>query len=77
MERKNTQLIKAFAQTLKARRKSAGISQEEFAHRLGLSVSYVSLLETENRQPTLTVLAAVAGEFGISLSEFFMEIEGQ
>lgn len=62
---------------LKARRKSEGLSQEEFAHRLGLSVSYISLLETENRQPTLTVLAAVAGEFGISLAEFAAEIEIQ
>lgn len=77
MDRKNTQLVKSFAKALKARRKSAGLSQEEFAHRLGLSVSYISLLETENRQPTLTVLAAVAGEFGISLAEFAAEIEAQ
>ena len=77
MDRKNTQLVKSFAKALKARRKSKGLSQEEFAHRLGLSVSYISLLETENRQPTLTVLAAVAGEFGISLAEFAAEIETQ
>ena len=77
MDRKNTRLVKSFAKALKARRKSEGLSQEEFAHRLGLSVSYISLLETENRQPTLTVLAAVAGEFGISLAEFAAEIEAQ
>lgn len=76
MERKNAALVKSFARTLKTRRKEAGLSQEEFAHRLELSVSYISLLETENRQPTLTVLAAVAAEFGISLAQFVAEIEG-
>jgi transcriptional regulator with XRE-family HTH domain len=77
MERKNAKLVKSFAKVLKGRRKSAGFSQEEFAHRLDLSVSYVSLLETENRQPTLTVLGAVAAEFGISIADFMAEIECQ
>ena len=69
MERKNTKLIKAFAKTLKKHRKRAGLSQEELAFRTDLSVSYISLLETENRQPTLTVLGALAAELGISLSQ--------
>lgn len=77
MERRNAALVKSFAKALKARRKQAGLSQEEFAHRLDLSVSYVSLMETENRQPTLTVLAAVAAEFGISLAQFAAEIESR
>jgi transcriptional regulator with XRE-family HTH domain len=77
MERKNAVLVRSFAKALRARRKQSGLSQEEFAHRLNLSVSYVSLLETENRQPTLTVLAALAAEFEISLAQFAAEIEGQ
>lgn len=75
MERKNAELIKLFARTLKKRRKAAGYSQEEFAHRMDLSVSYVSLLETENRQPTLTVLGALATEFGVTLADFIAEVE--
>lgn len=75
MERKNTKLIKAFAKTLKKHRKRAGLSQEELAFRTDISVSYISLLETENRQPTLTVLDALAAELGISLSEFVTDIE--
>jgi len=75
MERKNAKLVRSFAKALKAHRKAAGLSQEEFAHRLDLSVSYISLMETENRQPTLTVLAAVANEFGLSISEFAAEFE--
>jgi transcriptional regulator with XRE-family HTH domain len=77
MERKNPRLMKAFASRLKERRKSAGMSQEELAFRSDLSVSYISLLETENRQPTLTVLAALAEELGVSMSEFLAEIESQ
>lgn len=77
MERKNTNLVRSFAKTLKARRKAAGLSQEELAHRLDLSVSYISLLETENRQPTLTVLGAVATVFDISLAQLTSEIERQ
>jgi len=77
MDRKNVELIKSFAKVLKERRKAAGFSQEEFAHRLGLSVSYVSLLETQNRQPTLTVMAALASELDTSLAEFAAEIERQ
>ena len=77
MERLNNKLIRSFAITLKMRRKLAGLSQEEFAHRLDLSVSYISLLETENRQPTLTVLGAIAEELGLPLSEFMNLVERQ
>lgn len=46
-----------------------GFSQEELAHRAGLSTSYVSLLESRKRQPTLTVLCRLAKELGLSLPE--------
>lgn len=75
MDRQNEVLIKSFARALKRLRKQAGWSQEELAHRLDLSVSYISLLETENRQPTLTVIGAMAVVFEISMTEFIAEIE--
>lgn len=75
MERKNPKLIKAFAKVLKKRRKSAGLSQEELAFRTDLSVSYISLLETENRQPTLTVLGAIAAEFDVPISYLMADVE--
>jgi hypothetical protein len=77
MERKNAALVSSFAKALKTRRKAAGVSQEEFAHRLGLSVSYISLLETENRQPTLSVLGAIAKEFEMTIAELVAEIESR
>lgn len=75
MERKNEQLVAAFAKVLKDRRKAAGLSQEELAFRTDLSMSYISLLETKNRQPTLTVMAVLARELGLSLSELVGDVE--
>ena len=75
MERRNKKLLDTFARVLSAKRREAGLSQEELAFRLELSVSYISLLETRKRQPTLTVLAAIASELGMSLSELMREIE--
>jgi transcriptional regulator with XRE-family HTH domain len=75
MERKNEQLVAAFAKVLKDRRKAAGLSQEELAFRADLSMSYISLLETKNRQPTLTVMEVLARELGLSLSELVADID--
>ena len=69
MERRNETLIQAFSMVLKARRKEIGISQEELAFRTGLSMSYISLLETKRRQPTLSVMAVLAVELGTTLTE--------
>lgn len=74
MERTNAKLIKAFAKVLKRRRRAAGLSQEELAFRTNLSPSYISLLETADRQPTLTVLAELSDRLGVDLPEFLAEI---
>ena len=77
MERRNEDLVTAFARVLRARRKQAGLSQEELAFRAELSVSYISLLETRNRQPTLTVMAALAAELGLSLGGLVGLVEAE
>ncbi len=75
MERSNPDLLKAFATVLRRRRREAGLSQEELAFRCDLSMSYISLLETQNRQPTLTALHTIAGQLDISASELLAEVE--
>jgi len=75
MERKNQDLMAAYAKTLREKRRAAGLSQEELAFRTGLSMSYISFLETCRRQPTLTVMDAICRELGISLTEFVSEVE--
>lgn len=69
MDRRDTDIVDAFARVLQERRRAMGLSQEELAHRAGLSTSYVSLLESRKRQPTLTVMYRLAKELGLSLPE--------
>lgn len=75
MERRNPDLLKAFATVLRRRRREAGLSQEEFAFRCDLSMSYISLLETQNRQPTLTALHTISGQLDVSMQEIMAEVE--
>jgi transcriptional regulator with XRE-family HTH domain len=75
MERRNERLISSFAAALRRRRKAAGLSQEQLAFKADLSTSYISLLETRNRQPTLTALAALCQELDVSMSELMDEID--
>lgn len=76
MDRRDDRIIEAFARILQRRRRDLALSQEELADRAGLSTSYVSLLETRRRQPTLTVMAALARALDASLTEICREIEG-
>ena len=75
MERRNERLISSFAAALRRRRKAVGLSQEELAFKTDLSASYISLLETKNRQPTLSVLAAICEQLDVSISDLMVEIE--
>lgn len=75
MENRDPALIDRFAIVLQAQRRASELSQEELAHRCGLSTSYLSLLENRRRQPTLTVIAALARELGLTLSDFVRKIE--
>lgn len=55
---------------LRAVRERHGLSQGAFATRLGVSVSYLSQMETDVRPITVAVLLALGREFGVDLSEF-------
>jgi transcriptional regulator with XRE-family HTH domain len=44
-------------------------SQEEFAYRIGLDVSYLSELEHGKKEPCLTRIHRIAKGFGLSISE--------
>ena len=77
MDSRETDIIDAFARVLQARRREMGHSQEELAHRAGLSTSYVSLLESRKRQPTLTVMVRLARELDMPFSEFIVAIENK
>ncbi|WBU65552.1 helix-turn-helix domain-containing protein [Paracoccus aerodenitrificans] len=77
MTEPDTTILNAFAKVLRDRRREAGLSQEELAHRAGLSMRYVSLLESRRHQPSLATLYALADSLGISLTVLVQEIESQ
>ena len=52
---------------------AAGISQAELAQRMGVDRSYVSGLETGDRNPTIITLWHVAEALGVKVRDFFKE----
>lgn len=75
MDRINKTLVSTFAVALRDARKAAGLTQEELADRAGLSVRFVSLLETGARQPSLSALSALSVGLGIAMSEMMRALE--
>jgi DNA-binding XRE family transcriptional regulator len=53
-------ILATFGQSLKSRRKGAGLTQEVLAHRTFLRTEQVSLLERGKAEPYLTVLLTLA-----------------
>lgn len=47
-------------------RKSAGLTQGEFAEKLGLTRNFISLIENGNRIPSDRTITDICREFGIS-----------
>lgn len=76
MENAETKQLRiAFGRTLRMARNRAGFSQEELAARAGLTPRYISLLECDHRQPTISTLYLLAGALEIGFGEFCNEIE--
>ena len=59
-----------FAETLRAAREKAEISQEELAERAGLHRTYISQLERGMKSPSLDVIVALARGLRITPLEF-------
>ncbi len=74
-EAQENSVAEAFATALRRRRNALGISQEELAHRAGVTMRYVSLLETGKRVPTIVVVFALARGLGVKTSEIVLEME--
>ena len=66
---------RAFALTLRGLREGAGLSQETLAGNTGLDRTYISLLERNQRQPTLKTLLVIASAFDLSLSQLVSRME--
>lgn len=52
-----------------------GLSQEELGRRAGLSMTYVSLVETGKRNPTVAAVAQILGALDVTWTEFGVRID--
>ena len=67
--------VLAFGQTMKKLRENAGISQEKLAELADLERTFISWLETGNRQATVTTIFKLSKAFKMKPSEFIAEVE--
>ena len=68
-------LREVFGEVLRARRKEQKLSQEELAGLAGIAMRYISLLECNKRQPTISTLYLLSRALGISMTDFVSDIE--
>ncbi len=65
--------LNALARRVKSLRESLRLTQEEFSKRIGISVSFASLLERGERAPSYETLVAVARALEVPLAELFRD----
>jgi transcriptional regulator with XRE-family HTH domain len=53
------------------------LSQEELARRAGLSMTYISLIETGKRNPTISSVARILEAIGVTWTEFGSRLDRQ
>lgn len=58
-------------------RKAAGLSQEELAFRADLSRNYISLLELNEKSPTVETLFRIAQALDVRASKLIIAVEDQ
>ena len=61
---------------VKFARIAAGLKQKELADRLDVSPNYLSLVENDKREPSLTFLRNLASELEIPLGLLFLNPDG-
>jgi transcriptional regulator with XRE-family HTH domain len=66
-------MLNGVARKIRLLRERHGMTQEDFAARCGISVSFASLLERGERTPSYETLVQVASALQIPLAELFRE----
>lgn len=64
---------KRLGKLIKALRENAELTQEQLAKKAGVNHSYISLLETGQRMPTVKTADKIAAALGVTLADLFRE----
>ena len=59
----------AFGRKLQKLRRKSGITQEQLADKTGLSTTFIGLLETGSRQPSLKTLRKIASALHLKVKD--------
>jgi transcriptional regulator with XRE-family HTH domain len=65
--------LDALARRIRGLRERKGMTQEDFASRCGISVSFTSLLERGERSPSYETLVEISQALEVTLSELFRD----
>jgi transcriptional regulator with XRE-family HTH domain len=68
--------LRVLARRIRSLRERRGLTQEDFARRSGISISFASLLERGERSPSYETLVQVAHALEVPLSELFRDFAG-
>lgn len=66
---RRNEVLRKLGQRIRAIRQGRGMTQEDLASALDLSIAYVSLIERGNRNPSFTTVVALAHGLGVSLRD--------
>ncbi len=67
------QQLDALARRIRTLREQQGMTQEDFAARCGISVSFTSLLERGERSPSYETLVVIADGLQVTLADLFKD----
>ncbi len=67
--RKNAKLPKIVGKKVQRYRKKTGMSQEEVAHKVGISRAYMGYIEQGRNVPSLEILEKIAKVIKVKLSD--------
>jgi transcriptional regulator with XRE-family HTH domain len=62
--------------TVRRLREATGLSLRAVAEKSGFSPSFISQVENDQASPSIASMERIAGAFGLTLAEFFRELDG-
>jgi len=68
-------LKEKFGKKVKELRKAYGLSQEAFAHKVGIDRTYMPSIEKGKRNISITVAEKIASALNMKISELFKAVE--
>lgn len=61
--------------SIKVLRIAKGINQRELAQQMGMSANYISMIENNIREPSVSFLKKISSTFNVPMNLFLLEID--